>query len=178
VPEAVVSFSCQWPSSYAKLFSLLPLAVLPVPVFHSSFVHCSVTFAVIAFLFADPSTSIARGAGGIVQVADGNTASSATGSGSSAPNSIFADFSAAMASLMPSFAAAQAGGTSSVQRTGRQSVGGTSLQFVLQPDAIISLIREDPLFAESLLGHLPPGQQNVEDLVEIVREPLVSQFLF
>ena len=103
--------------------------------------------------------------------AAGGASLSASGTGSVSSNTaLLADFSAALASLLPASTAGSKrarGGAASA--SGPASAGhNTPLGLILQADAIIAAIHEDPSFGAALMRHLPEGQQTLEQLIEVV----------
>jgi len=51
----------------------------------------------------------------------------------------------------------------------------TPLQSILSSDEIIPLVQADESLRNSLLRHLPSGQQDVQNLIEILRSPQLQQ---
>lgn len=51
----------------------------------------------------------------------------------------------------------------------------TPLQSILSSDEIIPLVLADEPLRNSLLRHLPPGQQDAQNLIEILRSPQLQQ---
>jgi len=51
----------------------------------------------------------------------------------------------------------------------------TPLQSILSSDEIIPLVQADESLRHSLLCHLPSGQQDVQNLIEILRSPQLQQ---
>lgn len=100
------------------------------------------------------------------QAASGSTSSSSAGGVSN--TALLADFSAALASLLPASTAglrrARGGAASGPASAGHN----TPLGLILQPDAIIAAVHEDPSFGAALMRHLPDGQQTLEQLIEVV----------
>ena len=112
--------------------------------------------------------------------AGATAATSASGVGAASNSALLAGFSAALASILPSMSTGNASAAARSRLSRVQGSGNTPLSLILQPDAIIAEIRDDPSFAASLLRHLPEGQQSVDQLVDIVsalESYLLSSFL-
>lgn len=90
-----------------------------------------------------------------------------SGGGSGVPPGMDPDVWASMLVADPRMAAAY--------RRRAHTARTTPLPYVLDSDTLVAAVRRDPAFSAALLPHLPPGQQDVGSLLDILRCPQLRQ---